>query len=253
MTKTLFLRLLEYEDKASGLQTALASIRAGMHLESVVYSMDVQDFHEIPKSAFAYWLSESLRRIFTELPSFQGEDRSVRAGLATRDDFRFVRAWWEVPESRVLDASNNSFNDVTDFQRWCLEQTLQGKYWVPFAKGGEFSPYYADLYLVVNWSSHGKGMKLRNPQFNFLPGLTWTLRTHRLAVQPLPAGSITSMRGSGVYADRHHLPVIAALFNSTCFDFLVKVFLGRFNHPQFDVGVLPARPFQTIFSQTARG
>jgi len=60
----------------------------------------------------------------------------VKQGLATADDFRFVRAWWEISPPTV--------------GRGC-EETVQGKRWAPFAKGGEYSPYYADVHLVVNW------------------------------------------------------------------------------------------------------
>jgi hypothetical protein len=48
---------------------------------------------------------------------------------------------------------------VTEFQQWCRRQTLKGKTWVPFAKGGNYSPFYSDLPLLVNWSNDGEEIK----------------------------------------------------------------------------------------------
>ena len=73
-----------------------------------------------------------MRRLFQELRPFESEGRAVKQGLATADDFRFVRLWTEVPPEKI------------------------GTKWFPFAKGGAYSPYYADLHLVVNWEN-GRG------------------------------------------------------------------------------------------------
>jgi hypothetical protein len=42
-----------------------------------------------------------------------------------------------------------------------FEQKLSMRYklWVPLAKGGDYSPYYADLHLVVNWKNDGEEIK----------------------------------------------------------------------------------------------
>ena len=50
---------------------------------------------------------------------------TAKQGLATADDFRFVRLWWEVAPETI---------------GYSPEDTRQGKGWVHFAKGGAFSP-----------------------------------------------------------------------------------------------------------------
>lgn len=42
------------------------------------------------------------------------------------------------------------------FREWCRHRTYEGKRWLPFAKGGEYAPYYSDLHLVVNWERDGQ-------------------------------------------------------------------------------------------------
>ena len=112
-----------------------------------MYTVDPASFWQVPGSPFAYWVSERIRRLFTELPPFEGEGRMVRVGLQTSDDFRFVRAWWEIEPGKILDGANGLDwrEEPTAFQACCRRRTFEGKRWVPFAKGGEYSPYYADL------------------------------------------------------------------------------------------------------------
>src|SRR5712692_2873677 len=89
-------RLLPYEDKATALSAAVVAVHEGASLNAVVHAVDPASFSQVPGSPFAYWVSERIRQLFTELPPFESEGRTVKQGLATADDFRFVRAWWEI-------------------------------------------------------------------------------------------------------------------------------------------------------------
>ena len=71
-------------------------------------------FGDVPRPPFAYWASDRLRGLFTELPRFGAAGRAARQGMATADDFRFVRTWWAV------------------------SQEAHKTTWFPFAKGGSF-------------------------------------------------------------------------------------------------------------------
>jgi hypothetical protein len=76
---------------------------------------------------------------------------------------------------------------LREYQETCREQTRRGKRWVPFAKGGAYSPYYADVYLVVDWENDGERIRNfygpngrlasrpQNMEYFFRPGLTWPL------------------------------------------------------------------------------
>jgi hypothetical protein len=238
--KTIFLRVLEADDKAGALRMAIHEPAAA--LGKTRFEIDITSFVGIPRSPFAYWVGERIRKMFSSLPSFEMDGRTVKQGLATTDDFRFVRTWWEVSHTTI------------------------GKRWFPFAKGGAFSPFYADIGLCMDWLANGAqswaiyearrdvvGGIMKNPDFYFLPGLTYPLRLHRLSVMPLPSGTIFSVRGSGIFGDRRDLFRIAALFSSSTFDFLVKCMLGRFGHPQFDNGTLCMAPVPAGFPECADG
>ena len=110
---SLFLRLLQEEDKAAALGEVCARLRRGA-ADPRVYVVVPEAFDAVPGKPFAYWVSEAVRQTFRRLPPFESAGRTVKQGLATADDFRFVRAWWEVGPGATA-----------------------GK-WFPFAKGGAY-------------------------------------------------------------------------------------------------------------------
>jgi len=247
VSETLFFRLLAEDDKGAALADAVAAVRAGAE-DGAIHAVDPASFRQVPTSPFAYWVSERLRRVFTELPRFESNDRTVKQGLATADDFRFVRAWWEVAPERILDAANGPHHDIPSLQRWCRERTFQGKRWAPFAKGGEYSPYYADVYLVVNWERDGEEIRSfvgpggrlasrpQNVEYYFRPGLTWPRRTQRgLSFRPFPAGCVFADKGPVAFAETPHLRAYLLLTNSTAFKQLVSLHMA---FGSYEVGVI---------------
>jgi hypothetical protein len=187
-----FLRLLRVPGPARGaaLGEAIAAARAGTD-DDRVFWVAPGAFAAVPGSPLAYWMSPSIRRMFTDLPPLEGHGAEVRQGLATGDDFRFVRAFWEVDPRRIARSR---------------EETFQGKRWVPFAKGGEYSPFWADIHLVVDFERDGErlrqfeGSRPQNMQYFFRPGVTWPRRT-QAGFNPslLPAGCAFADKGPGIF------------------------------------------------------
>lgn len=221
---THFLRLLAESEKAAALRTACAQFKLGA---SGAYHFDIppSSFDPIPGKPFAYWVSDAVRQTFERLSPFESGERVVRVGLQTSDDFRFVRASWEVASSSAE------------------------RKWYPFAKGGAYSPFYSDIHLCVNWKANGRELDafpasvVRNSDFYFRPGLTWPLRAHRFAPQALPEGAIFSVRGYCAFPEPDHEAATLALFNSSAFDYLFKTALGRYGYPEFIVGILQIMPW----------
>ncbi len=247
MSEALFLRLLSYDDKSVALANSIHATREGYTLNTVVYVVNPSSFSQIPGSTFAYWVSVRVRRIFTELPAFESEGRTAKQGLATADDFRFVRLWWEVkPENTV---SGTSETKPEQFRK----QTFFDKRWVPFAKGGAYSPYYSDIHLVVNWERDAEDLKnfkepqtgkafsyLRNPDFYFRKGLTWPRRTQRgLSLRIFPRGCIFADKGPVIFSSTDLLPYLLGLTNSIAFQGLVALQMA---FGSYEVGVIQRTP-----------
>lgn len=240
--RTTFLRVIEAQDKAAALLAAIREPEAAM--SKCRFRMELTNFAAVPGSPFAYWVREELRRIFQQFPAFAAEERVARVGLQTNDDFRWIRLCWE-PHA----GSNN-----TAFP-------------VPYAKGGRFSRFYADISLAVLWGADGRFMKAWkqdqlsqrritannsqcwNEGHYFRPGLTWSQRANGLSLRALPARAIFGNKGPGafVYKDRtEHLLALLSIMNSRMFQSLIEMQLARTELAQsFDVGMIERTPIPT--------
>ncbi len=237
---TVFLRLLEsaVDEKPAAMRDAVAALR---ELEGVrerrptnVFQLDASDFPLIPGSPFAYWVSESLRGAFRSFTRFEAEDRTVKQGLATADDYRFVRAWWEVAPERL------------------------GTYWFPFAKGGAYSPFYADVHLCIYWSDDGAEILsfpksfVRSPGHYFRPGLTWPLRTQRgFGIRTLPVGSVFGHKGPAAFSSDDYPGQLLALLSvttSATFCYLVELQMA---FGSYEVGVIQRTPVPRLTDSDA--
>jgi hypothetical protein len=233
---TLFFRLLDSGDKATTLAEAVDAVRENRMLNAVAHAVDPVSFRQVPGSPFAYWVSDHVLNLFRQFPTFGGEKRTAKQGLATADDFRFIRATWEVPRTLARE-------------------------WVPFCKGGEFSPYYADIHLVVKWHSEGGEMKawaetltgtnhwsrrVASVDFYFRPGLTWPRRTNGLSFRVLPAGCIFADKGPATFVENNpasELLALCAILNSRPFGYLLALQLARTQLAQsYEVGLIQQTP-----------
>ena len=126
---TLFFRLLDQKDKAAALSEAVDAVREGRLLNSVVHAVDPVSFRQVPGSPFAYWVSERLRRSVCRTAALRGGGADGSEG--------FYR--WTISLRALLVGSR-------------LHSAVMGLgEWRAFAKGGMFSPFYADIHLVVDW------------------------------------------------------------------------------------------------------
>ena len=92
-------------------------------MSSNVFPVSSDDFSQIPGSPIVYWLSDAMRKTFTMGKPLE-EVTKPRQGLATADNNRFIREWWEVSQSR------SSFHCKSH-----EEAAANGKRWFPWSKG----------------------------------------------------------------------------------------------------------------------
>lgn len=228
--KTVFLRALDadVEEKAAAVLEAVQNPAA---TPGTRFEVAPEDFAAVPKSPFAYWVSDNLRAVFRALAPFESEDRTVKQGLATADDFRFVRQWTEA------------------------SVTSLGHRWLPIAKGGRFSAHYRDLNAVVDWGDDGYGLRNfvnprtgktysrpQNTEYYSRAGLTWPLRGIRFSAQVVPAGAVFSIAGKMAFASLADLGWLSAVFNSLAFDGFIAFFAGKVGGVQYEVGLIQNVP-----------
>ena len=129
---SIFVQLHSVPNKDEQLASNVMAIRAG-DLPPDSYELNCDGFSVLPGSPFAYWAHESAIDSFRRFNSYENNKRTVRHGLATSDDFRFVRVWWEVDPKSLK--------------------------WKAFAKGGSYSPFYSPIFAVVSWEADGAEVK----------------------------------------------------------------------------------------------
>ncbi|WP_189524939.1 Eco57I restriction-modification methylase domain-containing protein [Nostoc sp. 'Peltigera membranacea cyanobiont' 232] len=199
-------RLLGKDSKENALIEVLQNPK-----DSRYFIVSPQSFSMVPNQPFCYWVSDSIRRLFIELQPFQKDNRIAKVGASTKKDFRFLRIWSEV---LINNLSVPSVHLNKQYGCYCILGNYQ---WFSFAKGGEYSPYYADLHLVINWQQDGKELKawadplygnsgwsrsIPSVDLYFRPGLTWTRRTtSEVSFRALPTGSIFSDKGLGAFVE----------------------------------------------------
>jgi len=173
-----------------------------------------------------------MRRVFMATERFESDDRTVKQGLATADDFRFVRTWTEVPPREVADR------------------------WTPIAKGGKFAPFYRDIDALVRWgercqdelTAFGKAY-VRNPDFYGRPGLSWPLRGIRFSAHIVPSGCAFSVAGKMAFAPHEHILWLSSVFNSLAFDSFIAFFAGKVGGVQYEVGLIQNVPVPNASEQ----
>ena len=78
--KTIFLRVLEADDKAAALRAAIRE--PGRQLGRQRFEVDAASFTAVPRSPFAYWVSEDFGSSSRRLPPFEADGRTAEAGFA---------------------------------------------------------------------------------------------------------------------------------------------------------------------------
>lgn len=91
----------------------------------------------------AYWASDVVLSAFKK-SHLVGDVSEPRVGMATANNDRFIRLWFEV--------NRNKFGINISSRKEAVESR---KKWFPFAKGGEQRKWYGNNDTVVNWENDG--------------------------------------------------------------------------------------------------
>ena len=203
------------------------------------YVSKQENFAKIPGSPVAYWVSKNLLEDFRKGKMLTNFADSVQ-GLATADNNRFLREWFEVSINKIkFDArdSNDAFNS-------------KGK-WFPYNKGGLYRRWYGNNDYVVNWEKNGNEIKnfkdakgklrscLRNPSYYFRESFSWSLvSSGESAFRYKPIGNIFDVAGMSFFSSTHLL-YLGALCNTKIVKDVLKVIAPTINYQCGDIAKIP--------------
>lgn len=206
-----------------------------------VYRLAQKEFDAIPGSPWVYWINDNLREIFRRLPKLNDTSPS-RQGLATADNFRFLRFWWETG-TKAIGFGCKSAN----------ESKTRNEKWYPYMKGGSFRRWYGNQDYVINYGRNGYELKswadplyrnsgwsriIKSTDFYFREGVTYSYLTGAVfSARISPGGFIFDVAGSTIFT--HDVPMLLAVMNSKFAGFALKLINPTVNFQVGDLARLP--------------
>jgi hypothetical protein len=229
-----FVDLTASKDKCSDLELAVKSPNAsGLR----VYRRDAASFSSLPNQALNYSCPPAIILALTKLDSLQSI-AEIRQGLATTDNKRFVRNFFEVEPDAI------------------------GKTWFHYVKGAGSERWYSPVKFVVLWADNGKAIKeavsesypylkgktgwvVKNEQFYFRRGLCFSfVNSDEFCVRQLPAGCIFDVAASAVFPEKQSdEDFLLAYLNSSFVRACAKTINPTINFQVGDIKRLPLIPF----------
>lgn len=198
------------------------------------YRRNAKTFTQVPGTPIAYWASDAL------LNAFEGGKKlsdigKPRQGLATGENARFVREWWEVGLDREK------------FDCKSIKESLEcSKKWFPYNKGGDFRKWYGNNQCIIDWQSDGEkirkfpGAVIRNPDFYFRQSITWSkISSGSIAFRFKPNGHIFDVAGTSVFADEPTLSYLQGACNCSVIMTVASMLSPTLN---FEVGQIATYP-----------
>ena len=173
------------------------------------------NFKKIPGSPIAYWASDKMVEAFSQ-GALIGDLAEPRQGMATSDNERFVRFWYE---TNYKDINFNSANRDEALLTKCK--------WFPYAKGGESRKWFGNNYLIVNWQNDGQELlafakslygsptrTIKNIKYYFREAISWSLTSSsglNFSARWRPIGYIFDVNGMSSFYENQPYSILGAL------------------------------------------
>jgi hypothetical protein len=237
-----YIRLVEYENselKRNKTLEAIQNPQCGWF-----YTAYQKDFEKIPGSPIGYWLSEKI------IQSFNNGFRlkkigDTRQGMATSNNNRFIKQWFEVEQYK------SNFNTKNRF-----EANDSSCKWFPYNKGGSYRKWYGNSDYVVNWENDGlELLQLASEKYGsptrtiksiseyFKPCLSWSKVTSgNFSVRFYPHGYLFDVAGCCIFFNKRNLTsekYLIALLNSKISQTILRVLSPTLN---YEAGIIASFP-----------
>lgn len=227
----------------------LSDFRGGMEVQRKKYlealnNRDCGWYYETYSSNFprikgtpitSYWATEKVYEAYSS--TNLDEIAKPRHGLATSDNARFLKLWFEV------DVNKASLH----------ERCMLDRKWFPMNKGGSFRKWYGNLEWVINYENDGKELKdfaisiykcstrtIQNTQFYFKESLTWSaLTSGAFSVRWSEEGALFGSGGYSAFVDPDKIYYVLALMNSKVNSVFIKIVSPTLNYEVGHIKTIP--------------
>ena len=190
------------------------------------YESNTNEFKKIPNEPIAYFVSETMFKIFENSQSVATYG-NTREGMATGSNDLFMRYWFEVEIEKMR--TNCGTRD---------EAMKSACKWFPYNKGGDYRKWSGNDEYVVNWYRDGfeimnfkdeKTGRVRSHNYNldyiFRQGISWTaLSSGNFGCRYSSQGKLADSKGSMLYLKNDDLIMyFLGLLNSCVSKYVLSV------------------------------
>jgi hypothetical protein len=189
------------------------------------YTAKQEVLTKIPGTPIVYWTSEEFYDLFNNRIDSK---YSVRNGITTGDNLRFIRSWNEVNHDSI------------------------GITWYNLNKGGGYRKWYGNLSEVIDWENDGYNLKnfrnekgalrstLRGIDYNFHKAITLSrITSGKKSFRFIEDGYITEGASNNIYISEDYDLIILALLNSPIGNFILDIFNPTLNVMPEDLKKFP--------------
>jgi 23S rRNA G2445 N2-methylase RlmL len=246
----IFFRLLVDPDKSDMLLELVGNFSRA-HASEKIFLIDPGSFD--PGHPYAYWVSKATLTKLSARSPIEGNKCSIRVGLQTSKDFRFLRLLWEVPANTIVLGVPPGETE-TDAKHY-LNALSRGKRWVPFSKTEMAVPWYSPITLVVNWEAGGQEIKalaiekgdspsrnVRSETEYFRPGFSYMLRSTRLVPYLVPTGIIPTAGRAQIFPKEGQEYTVLGICASNVGSAIARFSGEKFGWPKFQASMVQGLP-----------
>ena len=214
------------------------------HTVNIYFSnVEQKNFEIISGYSISYWVSKNVLGYFK---NSKPQNFIATQGMATCDNSRFLREWYEINESKL-------FLNCESIE----EAKLSGKKWFPYNKGGEKRRWYGNQEFVVNWENDGKEIKayathlytsftrtIKNIGYYFKSCISWSdVTSGNNSFRFYPNGFIFDVTGMSCFVEESTIYNWLGLLNTNFYSKLARIINPTLH---FQVGDFRKLPFNKV-------
>ena len=208
------------------------------------YGVSSSLFESLPGMQIGYWAGEQILSAFQTGHALE-KGASPRQGLATTDNNKYLRHWYEVAYDRIgfgLDRRTAVTSDIK---------------WFPYNKGGEFRKWYGNQDYIVDYQNDGESIKrdvltkypylktpnyvVKNPDTYFRPSLSWSkISSGSVAFRYFPQGFLYDVSGCSIFfKNTSDLYYYAGFLNCIVCAKILEIISPTLNYETGHIAILP--------------
>ena len=207
---------------------------------SYLYRTKQTNFEKIPGSPIVYQNTDRVIAIFQN--TALGHYACPRLGMATADNSKFLRMWFEISINNIGFNMSNRKEAKDSHLRW-----------FPYEKGGDYCKWYGNHLLVVDWQDDGirirnftdSSGKIRSHNYNleyiFKKGITWNaLTSGNFSARLSEPGFLFDNAGSKMFFnEEEHITYFLALLSTPVVHYVLSVMNPTLNFQPGSLANLP--------------